>query len=206
MVRYKVLFVMLLCGLAVGVQGLQAQDMTFGAKLGYTSSSLTEAEGFSSDGGLVLGGYLSLGLGKTFFLAAEGLYDQRKASSSNSEQNDSFEQVFLSVPLLIGARFGTGLLQPRIYGGVSVSFALDCKETTGGMTVGDPQCSELLDIRGQTWSGAIGAGLDVALLVLVVNADVRYNIGLTGISNDPALESKWNGWMFTLGAGIRLGQ
>ena len=203
--RDKVLFATLLCGLVLGAEGLQAQNMTFGAKLGYTSSSLTEAEGFSSDGGLVLGGYLGLGLGETFFLAAEGLYDQRKASSADSEQNDSFEQVFLSVPLLIGARFGTGLLQPRIYGGVSVSFALDCKETTGGMTVGDPQCSERLDIRGQTWSGAVGAGLDVSLLVLVVNADVRYNIGLTEISADPDIESKWNGWMFTLGAGIRLG-
>ncbi len=57
---------------------------------------LTEAEGLSSDGGLILGGYLGLGLGNTWFLAAEGLYEERKASSSDSEQNDSFRQVFLS--------------------------------------------------------------------------------------------------------------
>ena len=43
------------------------------------------------------------------FVAAEGLYEERKASSSDSEQNDSFQQVFLSVPLLVGAR-GEGCL------------------------------------------------------------------------------------------------
>ncbi|UCD25019.1 MAG: hypothetical protein JSW51_03600, partial [Gemmatimonadota bacterium] len=69
MVRYKVQLTASLLGLTIGVGGLQAQNMTFGGRLGYTQSSLTEAEGLSSDGGLILGGYLGLGLGETWFLA-----------------------------------------------------------------------------------------------------------------------------------------
>jgi len=201
-VRTSVVSAIMLAAAVGGSEATHAQNITVGAKFGYSRSSLTEAELFSSEGDFLMGGYFSLGVGRILYLSAEGLYEQRRASS---EQSDAFEQVFLSVPLLVGARLSTGLLQPRLYAGASVSFALDCTSIEGSVTVGDPECSQLLDTRGQTWSGAVGAGLDLALLLVVLNADVRYNFGLSEISSDPAFASKWNGWMFTLGAGIRLG-
>ena len=200
--RTRLVVVVMGLGAVCLSQAVQAQNITVGAKFGYIRSSLTDAADFSSDGEMVFGGYLSLGVGSTLYLSAEGLYEQRRASS----EVDGFEQVFLSVPLLVGARLGSGLLQPRLYGGPSVSFALDCTSIEGSVTIGDPECSQLLSTKGQTWSGVVGAGLDVALLLVVVHADLRYNFGLSDISSDPAFDSKWNGWMVLLGAGIRLGR
>jgi len=59
--------------------------------------------------------------------------------------------------------------------------------------------------RDGSYVGWIGGGLDVALGFIRLNGDVRYNLGLSKVVDEEGVDTKWNSWMFLVGAGIGLG-
>jgi hypothetical protein len=204
-------FVALVLGLGLAsADRALAQNITLGAKGGYTLSKPTDLEEASSKGGFALGAYLNFGLSENLFLGIEGLYAERKSaapSESATDAEDQIKQAFLEVPAYIGGRLSAGMLQPKLYAGAMAAFETTCTlsvEGTGISESGD--CSaEGLDTKSVNWSAIFGGGLDVALTAIILSADVRYNLGLTNLADEPEAQEKWNHWEFLLGVGFRLG-
>ena len=48
-----------------------------------------------------------------------------------------------------------------------------------------------------------GGGVDVAVGPVILSGDIRYNLGLSAISDDE--DTKWNSWMVLVGIGFGLG-
>ena len=153
----------------------------------------------SSKTGFQGGAFLDIGFGSTFHLQPELLYSDRSSGNDIS----TFSQAFVEIPVLFKAAFGTGLLQPALYVGPSLSFETSCKVDVS--TVGSEDCSnQLVDTNSSNWALVFGGNLDVAVGPVILIGDIRYNLGLSDIS--PNDSGKWNFWSFMVGVGFGLGR
>ena len=186
------------CGIVLSTVNLSAQNITLGAKAGYSLANLTDVEDVTQKGAFAGGGFVSLGLGN-IFLAAEALYAQRKVESGGVV---ALTQDFVEIPAMLGTRLAGGIFQPKLYVGATAAFESKCSVDNVTAALGVSDCASL-DTKSAIWSATFGGGLDLNLGVIVLTTDVRYNLGLTKISGTS--DAKWNTWMLLGGVAFRLG-
>ena len=191
-------FLLAALGLATVATGVSAQNVTLGAKAGYSLGDLADVQDITQQGAFAGGGFVSIGFGN-MFLAVEGLYAQRKVESSGVA---SFTQDVVEIPATIGKRLAGGLVQPKLYLGAAAAFESKCSVDAITMPLGVGNCATL-DTKSAVWSAVFGGGLDISLGLIVITTDIRYNLGLTTIND--STDAKWNTWMLLAGLGFRLG-
>ena len=187
-------------GLALGSASLEAQSLSLGLKGGVALSNVTDLDSTSSGTGFAGGAYLGIGL-TSITIQPEVLYVQRKFSAPGTgTEEDEFTSNYIDIPLVIGFRLGTPMVAPMIYVAPTASFETTC--SIEGTASGD--CSDLnISTTSTLWSIGVGGSLDLAVGPILLTGDVRYDIGLTKI--EEGSDSKWNNWLFMVGAGFRIG-
>jgi len=195
--------------LGLGVAGIsdgQAQGLTLGAHGGYNYAQLsdipTDIEKVGDKGSFVLGAFLNIQFHRTLFLGVEGNYVEYKNDLTEGLDEGVIKHNYIQVPAYLGARLLTGIIQPVVYAGAAASFETTCKIDPEGLDSQD--CEDIgLQTENLTWNAVFGGGLNIALPMIVISADLRYNLGLTEVAEDD--DPKWNSWMALVGVGIRLG-
>jgi len=193
-------------GLA-GISDAQAQGITLGAQGGYNYAKMsdlpTDVSEVGEKGGLVVGAFVDIQFHKLLFLGVEGLYVENKNDITSEGETGEFKQAYVQIPAYLGARLLTGMLQPVVYAGASVSFETTCGISTD---IFSESCTDLdIPTKSSIWTAVFGGGLDVALGAIRLNGDIRYNLGLTKVLDEEGEETKWNSWMALVGIGFGLG-
>ena len=187
---------------------VQAQGLTLGAQGGYNYAQLSQLpvdiDEVGDKGGLAIGAFLDIQFHRTLFLSVEGNYVEYKNDLTVGLDSGVITHRYFQVPAFLGARLLTGLVQPVLYAGASASFETKCQidpETGATQDCSDPGVD--ITTKNVTWNAVFGGGVNIALAMVVLNADLRYNLGLTEAAEDDP--TKWNSWMALVGIGFRLG-
>ena len=108
--------------------------------------------------------------------------------------------------MLLKANLDAGMLRPAIYAGPVVSFETSCDLAVSGVpTVSCDDDEDGFDSRKTTeWGIDFGANLDVFLGPIMLVADIRYQLGLTNLSEFPDEEFKTRMWQLMAGIGFSL--
>jgi len=98
----------------------------------------------------------------------------------------------LDVPVLLGTKIGPSKFNVRFMAGPVISFILD-KNPTFASTF--TSATDYNSYKNQTWGLQAGAGVDIGN----ISVDLRYETGLTNISQSAKYEQKQNLWHLSLG-------
>ena len=134
-------------------------------------------------------------------LGGAGMYVQPEAylgSKGNGfQQSDGAEGkvrfTTLDIPVLLGTKIGPGKLNLRFMAGPVISFLID-KDTDNFDSTYD-NVTDYNSYKDQTWGLQAGTGIDIGGISL----DLRYEAGLTNVSQSPKYEQKQNLWHLSLG-------
>lgn len=194
-----------LCLGFAGISDAQAQGLTLGAQAGYNYAQLsdvpTDIDDVGDKGSFVVGAFLDIQFHETLFLGLEANYVEYKNELTIATETGDIKQGYIQAPVYLGARLMTGILQPVVYGGATANFETTCDLTQGAESI---DCAtQGIDTKSVTWNAMFGGGLNIALPMIVLSADLRYNLGLSKVAEDD--DTKWNSWMALVGVGIRLG-
>ncbi|MEA3504647.1 MAG: porin family protein [Bacteroidota bacterium] len=178
-------------------------QLSFGPKLGYTSSELTtESSEINDDmkSSLHFGAFVRLGT--KFYIQPEVLWMTKGAKFKYEILNGASQDIKLNtidIPLLVGMKvIDLKLANIRVMGGPVASFVTK-KDIDNTGALQDALTDN--DIKDANWAFQLGAGVDALMFTL----DVRYEIGLTDIydGNLPAefdiSDIKNNSFLVTLG-------
>jgi hypothetical protein len=193
-------------GLA-GISEVQAQGITLGAQGGYNYAQLsdipTDVSEVSDKGSFVVGAFVDIQFHPMLFIGVEGLYAENKTELTDTTDVASFKQAYFEIPAYLGARLLSGMFQPVLYAGASAAFESKCDVEVSGVSA---SCSDVdVSTKSAIWSAVFGGGLDVSLGSIVLNGDVRYNLGLSKVLDEEGEDTKWNSWMVLVGVGFKLG-
>lgn len=209
---------------SVNAGELMAQEVTVGVKGGLNVADLTiddpeEPEvdldtktGFSGGvfGQFVLGDYLAI--------QPEALFTQKGAKESDQEGEFKLKLDYIEIPVLLMARIPTqGNFRPLFFLAPVVSFESTCKlqGSSDGVSI-DVDCDQAgeltggefeLETKSIDFGLAFGAGGELDLNQLMLQLDVRYNLGLTDLNDSPGAEEvsvKNRTWSFMAGIGYRV--
>jgi opacity protein-like surface antigen len=196
----------ILCLGFAGIGDAQAQGLTLGAQGGYNYAQLseipTDLDDVGDKGGFAVGAFLDIQFHERLFLGLEGNYVEFKNDATQGADTGVIKQNTIQVPAYLGARLLTGMIQPVLYAGAAANFETTCDIDQEGLDAVDC-ATEGIDTKSVTWTAVFGGGVNIALAMVVLNADLRYNLGLTEAAEGE--DSKWNSWMALVGVGIRLG-
>lgn len=171
----------------------QLPGFNLGVKAGMNVSSLKSSGTFDESNrlGYQLGAFARIG-GMGFYVQPEayvaskgGKFHVSLDGSSSSEGNVRF--TTLDVPVLLGTKIGADRLNLRFMAGPMISFTLD-KSLKGNV-------DNLKNFKDQTWSAQVGAGVDLGSL----SVDLRYEAGLSKVSNVDTYDQKQRLWHISLG-------
>jgi hypothetical protein len=188
-------------------------QITIGLKGGANFSDLSNVADqweTASETSFVGGAYALIGFGGKFGIQPELLYSQRASTLTDPVEGAAkFATDYIEVPLLLNYRLLTGLIEPQIYAGGSVSFETQCQITPEGETQGD--CSDLIEqaeTSSTLWAGIVGAAVDLDLGIFEFGVDARYNYGFTNlVPDEPSVaEAKWRYWSIMGQVGIAIGR
>lgn len=98
----------------------------------------------------------------------------------------------LDVPVLFGTKVGTSKLNARFMAGPVISFIID-KNTT--FSSGFDQATDFGNYKDQAFGAQIGAGVDLGNL----SFDLRYEAGLSNLSESDKYDQRQNLWHLSLG-------
>jgi hypothetical protein len=174
--------------------GIFAQGpISFGPKLGWNSDRLTTdytqyVKDFKS--GFQGGVFLSVYLNK-LYIQPEAYFSLKRGALETSfgdplnpnttlDVSQSIKLQSIDVPILIGFKvLDLKLVRFRIWGGPVASFMLNKEYTLSinGLNKSDRIVRD--DFRNATWSGQIGAGLDVLALTFDIGYEFGFNSFLT---------------------------
>jgi hypothetical protein len=195
-----------LCLGFAGIGDAQAQGLTIGAQAGYNYAQLSEVpttiDEVGDKGGFVLGAFLDIQFHEYLFLGVEGNYVEYKNELTQGVDTGILKQAYIQVPAYLGARLMTGIIQPIVYAGGTANFETRCQIDPETGTAVDCSPSDV-DTKKVTFNAVFGGGINIALPMIVLSADLRYNLGISKAAEDE--DSKWNSWMGLVGVGIRLG-
>jgi outer membrane protein W len=179
---------------------LQQQSSSASDSLG--SATPTDLDDVGDKGGFVVGAFLDIQFHETLFLGVEGNYVEYNSELTAGIETGDIKQAFIQVPAVLGARLLTGMIQPVVYAGATANFETTCEIDPGTGTAED--CSvDTVDTKNVTWNAVFGGGVNISLAMIVLNADLRYNLGLSKAAEDE--DTKWNSWMALVGIGFKLG-
>lgn len=194
------LIVMVVLGAAVQAQGV----FSIGPKVGYNSNNLTadlDSIQASLKNSFQFGAFVRVG--SRLYFQPEANYQvsesTMKKGTGSKFQSQDITLKSLKVPLLIGYKIiKKGAVNLRVMAGPAVTFVLNKKLTPSSIDELWPVQSAD-DIRNNSWSVQMGAGLDVFFITL----DVRYEMGIDNMYNGSTdLQLKNN--IFNVSLGIKL--
>ena len=200
MTRYVALIFLIIL---LGATSLQAQQFTFGPKVGFTSSHLTTDQDSLMDefrqgfqGGVFFRFY-----GDYFYFQPEIMYVTK--GGVFDEQNQSFKQDIdvqsIDFPVVFGLKLGPEEFNFRVHAGPVASFVIQkTVETTGNGLI---QPIKTRNIKDSMLGAIVGVGMDILSFTL----DVRYEYGWDNIytqkAGDP--EMKMRHEMFNVSVGYK---
>ncbi len=98
----------------------------------------------------------------------------------------------LDVPVLLGTKIGPSKFNIRFMAGPVISFLVN-KETDFDAAYDD--VTDYNSYKDQTWGIQAGTGVDLG----GISVDLRYEAGLSNVSQSPKYEQKQNLWHLSLG-------
>jgi opacity protein-like surface antigen len=173
---------------------INAQGIEFGLKGGFGASAVGTQDVVlpSQEGkaGIVAGGLMNIDL-LLIDLRAELLYTQKGFAFEEAGNTIDASLTYLSVPVLARFNIFPVLVKPYIGAGIEYSTLLD---------VGSDFDKD--DFSSSDFSLVANAGVDFALEVIKLEADLRYVYGLTNIIADPIGDAKITNNSLQLTVGI----
>ena len=180
-------------------------NIVLGAKLGANYSNVYDSEGqdFVADAklGFVVGGFVTIPLGKLFAIQPEVLYSQKGFKGSGTLLGSPYSYIrttdYLDIPLFVAVRPSEYI---SILAGPQFSFLMSEKNEFTSATVNTTQEQAFNNdnIRKNTF--CLIGGVDVNLSKLVIGAragwDLKTNNG-DGTSDTPRYKNMW--YQLTLG-------
>ncbi|HAD96709.1 MAG TPA: hypothetical protein DCG19_04840 [Cryomorphaceae bacterium] len=191
-----------------------AQELSFGPKIGYTNSTLAgndapgETEGRSNFTG---GFFFKANAGEIVSIQPEILYSKRGATTITDDDPDgiALNVDYLQIPLLIKAQVPVGeTVFPFVYAGPYGAFELDnnfnSQEVIGPFVFSGEGKADVNDFD---YGVVLGAGMDFQVGGLFLGFDARYDIGMTKILKIDDEEQDLKNRAFTIFAslGVNLG-
>ncbi len=168
----------------------------FGLKGGFNLSKFSTNNTFASENkqGYYAGIWTRIGAAG-IHVQPEVYYSEKKSvlKSNTGLQNEvSFNSI--DVPVLIGTKIGAAGVGIRLNTGPMISFILNSEQSF------EDAASNIFSgkFKDQNLAWQFGIGADIGKL----NADLRYELGLTDLNKAGYPNTKLN--MFTLGIGLRL--
>lgn len=185
---------LLACLTSVSMAQLPSFDL--GIKAGFNTAKLnTDFAKEESRTGVFGGLWARIGAAGFFVQPEAYLGGKNSAFDFDSEGNNveaKAKFTTLDIPILLGSRVGAKNFNVRFMAGPVISFIVNDK-TTFSSAVAD--ASEIRDYKDQTWGAQLGAGVDLGKITL----DLRYEAGISNVSQSPKYEQKQNLWNFSLG-------
>ena len=111
---------------------------------------------------------------------------------TETEVNGKVKFTTLDLPILVGTKFGPNKLNFRLMAGPVISFIVDENTST------DEAYESIKDYKNQALGLQAGAGVDLGNLTV----DLRYEAGLSNISQSDKYDQKQN--LFHLSLGLKL--
>ncbi|WP_423146427.1 porin family protein [Rubrolithibacter danxiaensis] len=182
--------IILLGGTAFG------QGFTLGLKAGINIAKLnTDFADEENRLGYQVGAWARLGAGGLYlqpeaYLGSKN--NELKFTQSNNTVEGKANFTTLDIPLLLGTKVGPKNFNVRFMAGPVLSLVVD-KNTTFNSAAN--QVGDFDNYKNQAWGGQIGAGVDLGNLAI----DLRYEAGLSNISESDQYDQKQNLWHISLG-------
>ncbi len=191
-----------------------AQSLSFGPKLGFTST--TFAGNDVSDDTDPLGGFVGgvffkyAGESNIFALQPEILYHQKGAVDMEGGTGTKLNVDYLEVPILLKVQIPVGeTFFPHIYAGPYGAFELDNNFTSQvsifGFTFANNTMAQVQDFD---YGAVVGGGFDIQLESFYLGLDARYGIGMQRILSlgGDRQDIKNRNFSLMLGLGVNLGE
>ncbi|HSW68409.1 MAG TPA: porin family protein [Bacteroidales bacterium] len=173
--------------------------ISFGPKVGFNTTTLsTDIDEIKTDfkANFQAGAFLRLGIKS--YIQPELLFTTKGGIFRNDDPGAVFgaseiKLTTLDVPILVGIRIlDLKIANLRVMAGPVASFVID-KEVQNIVNAENPVTVD--DIRDANWALQVGAGLDLLMFTL----DVRYEYGMSDISEIPETDLKNHLVSVTLG-------
>ncbi len=176
--------------------GIYAQvPITFGPKVGYTSSKLKmDLSGIEEDfkSGFEAGVFVRVKI-KKFYLQPELYYAVKGGTLDSINVTKEISLNTLDIPVLVGYRLiDNKAFNFRVFAGPVASFIVNKKVDNASELINDIDDKSIKDA---IWGVQLGAGIDILIFTL----DVRYELGLNDISNYSGASIKSNTFHVSLG-------
>lgn len=191
-----------------------AQTLSFGPKIGYTSTTLAGndvPDGTDPLSGLVGGVFFKYASENNFVaFQPEILYHQKGAIDMEDGDGIKLNVDYIEVPLLFKVQIPVGeTFFPHIYAGPYGAFELDNNFTAQTTFFGvQLTSSDNADVEDFDYGAIVGAGFDVQLETFYLGFDARYGIGMQKILNydGERQDVKNRNFSVMLGLGVNLGE
>jgi hypothetical protein len=139
--------------------------------------------------GFAVGGFVGLQVTPGFAIEPEVLYVQKGIKLDATAGNAKVKIPYFEIPVLAKFRIaakGQSIVSPHLYAGPALAFKAGChvKGTGSTGTISEPCDAAGIDVRIKStdFSLAFGGGVDVGRAII----DVRYDLGLSKIGDDPS--------------------
>jgi opacity protein-like surface antigen len=143
--------------------------------------------------GFGVGGFVGIQVTPGFAIEPEVLYIQKGAKETSSSNTGTItgkiKVPYVEFPVLAKLRIpakGGSIVSPHLYAGPALAFKAGChaKFSQGSQSISDSCDATSLNIKIKStdFSLAFGGGVDVGRAII----DVRYDLGLSKLGNDPA--------------------
>lgn len=193
---------------------LQAQKTDVGVKGGINianvKTNISDFDLTKSKTGFVGGVYGSFRFGSgTFALQPEILFSQKGFKVDLADLVSKFKTDYVEIPVLFKANFQAGsTVRPALYAGPVISFETGCKVQVESLPSVGCDTGDGLSRKKTDFGIDFGGNLDFLLDKFIILLDIRYQLGLTNLNDDPQFPEesvKTRTWQIMAGFGFPLG-
>jgi len=176
--------------------------MHAGVKGGVNIANLSvdgDAAAADSRNGMSVGGWIQMPVAPMFSVQPEAYFSMKGDSEESGGVTQSFNLSYLEVPVLAKASFGAPAapISPSLFAGPSFGINLSSKAKVEGTGTSLDGETDTKDVTKSTELGLVVGG---AVEFGNFGIDVRYNKGLTNVSDDGSGESVKNNVFSILGS------
>jgi outer membrane protein W len=177
-----------------------AQNFSVGPIVGLNISNLRgDVTNNSAKLGLAAGAFANYSITDNFGFTGQLLYSQQGAKTKVGTNDDAVKLDYLQIPILAVYYLGQGNFRPKLLLGPQFGFLLSAKDKAG-----KDQDPNNVILEKNDLGIVVGAGFNYNLSSKIwLNADVRYDYGLTDIFKD--VNIKGYNTNFALMVGVSFG-
>ncbi|MGB0177876.1 MAG: porin family protein, partial [Owenweeksia sp.] len=182
---------------------LKAQELSFGPKIGFTSSTLAGndvPDGTNSVSNFTAGVFFKANAGDIVSFQPEILYAQRGATttSGNDPDGQTLDVDYLQIPVLIKAQVPIGeTIYPFVYAGPYGAFELS-NNYQAAIFDGSIVFTDQADVNDFDFGAVVGLGMDFQVNSFFLGFDARYDIGMSRTVKIDGEEQDMKNRAFTL--------